>query len=226
MNRFHTIENKGNDCRFCGFLNSGSKNSQIDTPWMLGEQYAAFVSVGALVPGWSLIVPTDHKINLSKDYSNKYFWSFVKEAASVLQNNFGKFSIFEHGAFKAESKTSCGTGHAHLHMVPVNFSLFEAAKAFNTEMTWEKCLASEVAEKSKSSEYLFVADSFDGELTQGYICVLEEETSQFFRKVIATKLGMPEKFDYKTSKMLEVSTASVEKLSNYCWSISNKTRSA
>lgn len=226
MNRFQAIENAGSECRFCGFLSSGSKNSKIDTPWMLGEHYAAFVSIGALVPGWSLIVPKEHKINLSKDYSSKCFWSFIKEAASVLENSYGKFSIFEHGAFKSDSKTSCGTGHAHLHMVPVSFSLFDEAKAFNAEMTWEKCFVSEVAEKSQSSEYLFVADNFDGEKTQGYICLLEKEISQFFRKVIATKLGMPEKFDYKTSEMLDVSTESVQKLSGYCWSISNKTRSA
>jgi diadenosine tetraphosphate (Ap4A) HIT family hydrolase len=226
MNRFQTIENADNECRFCGFLKSGSKKSEVDSPWMIGEQYAAFVSIGALVPGWSLIVPKEHKINLSKDYSNTYFWQFIKEAASVIENNFGRFSIFEHGAFNFDSKTSCGTGHAHLHMVPVSFSLFDEAKAFNTEMTWEKCLVSEVAEKSKNSEYLFVADSFEGALTQGHICLLKNETSQFFRKVIATKLGIPEKFDYKTSKMLDVSMESIEKLSGYVWSASNKSRSA
>lgn len=226
MNRFQTTENRGNECRFCDFLSSGSKKSKIDTPWMLGEQYAAFVSIGALVPGWSLIVPTEHKVNLSEDYSNGAFWSFVKEAASIIESNYGRFSVFEHGAFTTDSKTSCGTGHAHLHMVPMSFSLFEEAKIFNNEMTWEKCFASEVAKKSKGSEYLFVADNFDGESTQGYICLLKEQTSQFFRRVIATKLGIPEMFDYKTSKMLEVSISSVEKLSDYCWSITNKTRSA
>jgi diadenosine tetraphosphate (Ap4A) HIT family hydrolase len=226
MNRFQPIKHSETECRFCDFLTPLSKHAPVDTPWLLGASYAAFVSIGALVPGWSLIVPKNHKINLTEDYTRTDFWNFVESAASILKDQYGDFSIFEHGAFNFDSQTSCGTGHAHLHMVPLSFSLFEEAQAFDKTLRWEKCLASQISEKSKNSEYLYVADHFQGEHTQGNICVLTKETSQFFRKVIATKLGIPDSYDYKKSKMLDTTLQSFETLSSNVWNSLKNTRSA
>lgn len=226
MNRFQPIKNSGVKCRFCDFLTPTSKHAPEDTPWLIDDSYAAFVSIGALVPGWSLIVPKDHKINLSEDYASEEFWSFVDTAAKTIKNQYGKFSIFEHGAFDFSSQTSCGTGHAHLHIVPISFSLFDAALEFDKALIWEKCLPSEVAEKSKGSEYLFVSDSFDERNSQGQICLLPEETSQFFRKVIATKLGIPENYDYKKNMMIDIARKSFEELSRTVYEHSQNRRSA
>ncbi|MDC3802198.1 hypothetical protein QOU18_16045 [Pseudomonas aeruginosa] len=216
MNRFQAKEEFNSDCRFCGYM-SQRKNDPINTPWMSSNKYSAFVSVGALVEGWSLIVPKKHVINLSSEFKNSEFWGFAAEAISAVQENYGSVSIFEHGAFRADSRTSCGTAHAHLHIVPLYFSLIEAAKEFNPEMEWEECRADEIAEKSRGQEYLFVSEDRQRDFPIGQICRLNEETSQFFRKVIAKKIGKPNEFDYKVFKMTEVANSSIKKLTDYCW---------
>lgn len=226
MNRFQPIKHSGIECRFCEFLTPLSKQAPVDTPWLVGDSYAAFVSIGALVPGWSLIVPKAHKINLSEDYSRADFWSFVNSAAKILKDQYSDFSIFEHGAFDFGSQTSCGTGHAHLHMVPLSFPLLSEALAYDKNLKWEDCLISEIFEKSQKSEYLYVADDYQGEHTVGKICILTSETSQFFRKVIANKLGIPGSYDYKKSPMLDITRNSFEALSNIDWALSKNTRSA
>lgn len=215
MNRFQTHKGPSVECRFCGFL-SGNKQmpkaSIVDSPWFADSEYAAFVSIGALVPGWTLIVPKVHGINLTRDYQGAAFWRFVGQVSSVLTVKYGRFSVFEHGAYSATSATSCGTAHAHLHIVPLSFSLLDEAKLFAPEMEWEECLAAEVADISNGREYLFVADEFDGAKTRGYISFLQSEVSQFFRRVIAKKIGKPAEYDYKTNAHLEVSQKSYEEL--------------
>ncbi|MDQ7966543.1 hypothetical protein RDI61_21205 [Pseudomonas plecoglossicida] len=215
MNRFQTHSGLNVECRFCGFL-SGSKHmpkaSIVDTPWLAIGDYAAFVSIGALVPGWTLIVPKAHGINLTRDYQSTAFWRFAGQVSSILAVKYGRFSVFEHGAYSAASATSCGTAHAHLHLVPLSFNLIEEAKKFAPEMKWEECLATEIADISNGREYLFVADDFEGAKTRGHISFLRTEVSQFFRRVIATKLGKPAEYDYKANAHLEVSQQSYVEL--------------
>lgn len=225
MNRFQIKKEVTAECRFCDYMSHGSKNP-IDTPWMSSIGHSAFVSIGALVEGWSLIVPKKHALNLSAEYKSTDFWNFTAEAISAVQEIYGKISIFEHGAFKPDSKTSCGTGHAHLHIVPLDFSLFEATVQLNTEMKWEACRAEEIAEKSQGQEYLFVTDSFQHSETEGHICILQQETSQFFRRVIAHKIGKPDEFDYKKFKMNDTSNRSIERLSGHIWKSINSSRTA
>lgn len=225
MNRFQTKNEIKVECRFCDYM-SQSSNTPVDTPWMSSSKHSAFVSIGALIEGWSLIVPQIHTTNLSAEYKSPEFWSFTAEAVSAVQENYGKISIFEHGAFKSDSQTSCGTGHAHLHIVPLKFSLLEAAQEFDQDMQWEKCRADEIAAISQSREYLFVSDNFQQNATEGHICILSQETSQFFRKVIARKIGKPDEFDYKKFKMIETSNRSVETLSSHIWNITNSSRTA
>ncbi|HEN8735872.1 TPA: hypothetical protein U8207_004320 [Pseudomonas putida] len=218
MNRFQAHKGIHIECRFCGFLSGGKhmpKASMVDTPWLADGDYAAFVSIGALVPGWTLIVPKVHGINLTQDYQCAPFWRFAAQVSSTLAVKYGRFSVFEHGAYSADSATSCGTAHAHLHLVPLSFSLFDESRLFAPEMVWEECLAAEIANVSNGREYLFVADEFNGAKTRGHISFLHSEVSQFFRRVIATKLGRPAEYDYKTNAHLEVSRKSYEELREF-----------
>src|SRR3546814_9508492 len=111
----------------------------VDRPWLLDENYAAFVSVGALVPGWSLVAPKQHVFNLSTYYSKNSFWQFVDRAVDVVERTYGRAVIFEHGSVDAESMTSCGTAHAHLHIVPLSFELSAKAIGFDQGLQWEEC---------------------------------------------------------------------------------------
>lgn len=199
-------------CRFCGYLSGERSKKIIDSPWLQSKDYGALVSIGTLVPGWTLVCPKQHCLNMSTHYQNSEFWSFANEVEQILSKQYGPVAVFEHGAFSENSATSCGTGHAHMHFVPLNFALFLAALEFDGGKTWIASSASDVERLSAGKEYLFVADSFKDSQKTGHLCILNNSTSQFFRKVIADRLGIPELFDYKVNQMLEIAESSVTEL--------------
>lgn len=211
VNRFQSINYPENECRFCRYLSSStSGQADLNTPWLATECYSAFVSIGSLVPGWSLIVPKAHTTNLAAEYNRADFWKFAGDAASVIEDKFGQLRVFEHGAFDESSNTGCGTGHAHLHMVPLPYSLIDEAINFDANLKWEDCLATDIHKKTRNTEYLYVADEYRGSLTLGKICLLKTQTSQFFRKVIANKMGISSSYDYKVFPMPETAIRSRE----------------
>jgi len=200
------------DCRFCGYFHGRQSRKDVDRPWIRAEGYAALVSIGALVKGWTLVSPILHDLNMRTHYKNPEFWSFASEVERIVREQYGPVAVFEHGAISETSATGCGTGHAHVHFVPLNFTLSLAARKFDESRTWTECLASDVERLSDGREYLFMSDSFRQERTPGYLCVLEEGTSQFFRKVIADKLGIPDLYDYKIHSMQDIADSSVKQL--------------
>lgn len=200
-------ESSKSHCRFCAVTAGGG--DVFDSRWHSTADYAALVSVGAFVPGWTLVCPVAHAANLLGHYSRADFWDFVSATAAMVESQYGKSVIFEHGAARETSLTGCGVGHAHLHIVPLQFSLQSAAvEASEGHLVWQRCDAREIAFTAEGREYLFVADHLADKRTEGLICLLEAPTSQFFRRVIADRLGMPDSFDYKTHPMLDIAKSS------------------
>src|SRR3546814_13293508 len=100
-------------CRLCAIARGMPQAQGIDRPWLLDENYAAFVSVGALVPGCSLVAPKQHGFNLSTYYSKNSFWQFVDRAVAVVERTYGCAVIFEQCPVDAESLLICGTALAY-----------------------------------------------------------------------------------------------------------------
>lgn len=192
------------NCRICTLLNKEDLGAGGDRPWMSTSDYGAFISVGAMVPGWTLLAPRRHTINMQGCYADEEFWKFAREAVTQLTAEYGKIVAFEHGPNASESLTGCGTGHAHLHLVPLNFALSQRAISYDLNKHWEPCSFNEIAQKAGSNEYLFVVDAFETEGSSGFLSILSEPTSQFFRKIIASELGMSEISDYRRYPMLDV----------------------
>lgn len=201
-----------NNCRFCGYLADDSNEVELNTPWLSSRDYGVLVSVGALVSGWSLVCPTQHKLNLVDDYRLSSFWIFVDNVVRILTEQYGQISVFEHGAFSDASSTSCGTVHAHLHLVPISFSLVDESIQYDKNLIWQQCKVSEIKDIAGQNEYLFVADRYASQETTGMIHVLDLGVSQFFRKVIANKLGIPNQYNYRTNPMLEAAAEAVTQL--------------
>jgi hypothetical protein len=170
--------------------------------------YFAIPSIGAIVEGWSLICPRSHDLNLAKHYSAPDFIQFVSKAVRRVMAAYGFVSVFEHGAQYSFSRTSCGTDHAHLHVLPLPFSLEFAAIEFGSSYEWLTCTPSEIEYAVNGREYLYVADRYDGENTKGRLAILQSGVSQFFRKVIAQQFGMAERYNYKLFPFTEVAARS------------------
>lgn len=197
-------------CRFCTLLAGASDD--FDSTWLSEPGYRAMVSVGAMVPGWTLICPVEHIVNLSEKFKSGDFWRFSATAAQVLEEHYGSCAFFEHGSASEESITGCGVGHAHAHLVPLNFSLEAEARNSSPQLAWHYCSASEIATLSMGQEYLFVAKKFSGAETVGSLAILQEPTSQFFRRLIAHRLGIGDLYNYKKYPMLDIAAQSAEHL--------------
>lgn len=198
-------------CRFCGHYAEGDSDS-VDAPWLKDSDYFAIVSKGALVPGWSLVCPATHHVNLARQYSSSRFWTFAARAAAIVGRRYGTVRVFEHGPSREGSLTGCGADHAHLHLAPLSFEISVAAKRQDASLEWRTCRAADVKQKANGSEYLFVSDNFAGEETSGILCLLDSPRSQFFRRVIADTLGVAHLYDYKRHPMLDIGLASREAL--------------
>jgi hypothetical protein len=159
-----------------------------------------------------LVCPIEHQINLSTHYKKTEFWDFVTEVVNAIHFRYGDVRLFEHGAYTQDSVTGCGTWHAHLHVVPLHFSLMQETLHYDSEKKWYPCSASDIQNFSNGQEYLFVADKFNKDQTIGLITLLDEGTSQFFRKVIANRLGLGEFFDYRLFPMSDIAEQSAIQL--------------
>jgi ATP adenylyltransferase len=206
------VEGDHSSCRLCEILHGDSSADSFDSMWLADTDHKALISVGAMVPGWTLVCPTQHQVNLVDCYDNPTFARFTSSVLSFLERRHGKCAVFEHGAHREDSLTGCGVGHAHLHLVPVGFPLSVEALRFAPELNWRPCVASDIREVADGQEYLYVSDEYRGADTQGLLCILRSPVSQFFRKVIGHRIGLGEFFDYKKYPMLELGLASAQQL--------------
>lgn len=198
------ISDHSSSCNICNLLTKGHVGAGVDRPWLSTEDYSAVISIGALVPGWTLLAPKRHAVNMQASYKDQKFWEFAREAAVHLSARYGSVVAFEHGPNASNSLTGCGTGHAHLHLVPLNFPLAEYSRNFDLSKQWAVSSFDEIAQKSRGGEYLFVADKFEADASTGFLSIISSPISQFFRKVIASNLGMSEFSDYRRYPMLDI----------------------
>jgi hypothetical protein len=185
-------------CCFCGIVVGKYQYTDIDEPFASNGEFVAVASIGALVEGWSLIIPKTHQLSMRNIYGRSVFADFVRSVLPPLVHRYGPLIAFEHGANKEGSITACGTNHAHLHLVPLGESLLPEIQ--NSGLQWAQCHASKIASQAGENEYLFYSELYDKEVWQdpvGYLHVLEHPVSQFFRRLIAKRRGRAEVSDYR-----------------------------
>lgn len=206
---------KLDNCRFCGIAN-GNNNAQKPENVKIAEseKFFAISSVGALVEGWTLIAPKHHCCSMKDLYSEEEFSSFTNQLVSILTACYGPVIAFEHGPNREGSDTSCGTDHAHIHIVPYHSLV---AKLDDMDMEWQTCSASQICALVGGNEYLFYCEpGTKWDNPTGRVHVLKESISQFFRKVIAEDLGAPDRFNYKTNPDTTLTLKTIERVRNYC----------
>ncbi len=191
-------------CRFCNMVEGKFLYSGIDQPFASNGAFIAVASIGAMVEGWSLIIPKEHQCSLRNVYRDSGFADFTVSVISRLVHNYGSLIAFEHGANKEGSITLCGTDHAHLHLVPFQESLLPELQ--NSNLKWIKSRTSEIASRSGNNEYLFYTELGTNKLWHdpvGYLHILAHPISQFFRHIIAARTGHHDAVDYRQFPNLE-----------------------
>lgn len=197
------------ECRLCKIW-TGNYQQAFDQPYMKDEDYMALVSIGAFIEGWTLVTPRTHVYSMRSFYNLPKFWDFVQHVSQHIRDTYEKKVIcFEHGANSCDSETSCGTHHAHLHLIPFEGSL---TKDILAERSWEKVLAQNVEEVVSNREYLLYSDlERVDKFTEVYIHILEKGESQYFRRMLAQRVGVLD-YSYKTAPFIKRTTKSFEVL--------------
>ena len=175
------------DCRFCDIKNGIYAYPGVDNPIFRSDEYYLMTSIGAIVAGWSLLVPHEHCYSMRAHYCQKSFITALNDILYRYMIAYDSVVLFEHGANAQDSLTSCGTSHAHLHIIP-NISIKN--EIMNSKLTWHKCSTKDISMISNDNEYLYYVEikKNDSFTTQTGIChILDEPQSQFFRKIICKK---------------------------------------
>jgi diadenosine tetraphosphate (Ap4A) HIT family hydrolase len=200
------------NCKFCNVASLHERQYTADQILFETESFFAISSIGGFIPGWVLICTKAHQLNLSTLYANKYFLEFVSDVQEVVTKKYGRCVIFEHGAVSEGSKTACGTNHAHLHIVPFSKSIQTLALQQDASLAWNTCEIEKVSQIADGAEYFFCADNFIGNKTSGFISVLQQPQSQFFRVLLSHAVGLAEFYDYKRYPIEEISGDTTQRL--------------
>lgn len=177
----------------CTFCSPYGCNEWFNTPVASDEDKTVAVpSVGSLVPGYLLAIPVLHvtaTCRIPREQKNR-FASFVEVIAARLKDIYGiDITLFEHGACGAphQARSAC-VSHAHLHLVPGTYNL--ASEAPRSRMMQYASLQ-DFLNSDQTSSYLMLQDP------GGPVLTFEDPaTPQFFRRIIAKRLGFAERWDY------------------------------
>jgi diadenosine tetraphosphate (Ap4A) HIT family hydrolase len=199
-------------CRFCGIRNLKYAES-YDAPVAESDHFFAVPSLGGFVPGWTLVCPKEHCLNLAGVYGTEEFAAFSRGVASALARSFGApVVVFEHGCRRGGSLTGCGTDHAHLHLVPFRGSLEAAVRDFDPSGEWIAGNARDLNMLVGLNEYLIMAESFDDLYGAALVRSVDVPRSQYFRLAIAEALGLSAIADYRHYPFTELARLTASRL--------------
>lgn len=208
-------------CRFCEARIAEVKQFQADEVLYETDNYYAVSSIGGFIPGWTLVFPKKHNLNMSTLYSNQDLNLFIYDVYKAVTELYGPSVVFEHGSNNESSQTSCGVAHAHIHIVPFNQNIEILARGASSDIVWKEAKLNAIDKISKDSEYFFCANKYTGLDTKGSLALLSTPQSQFFRKILAKAVGLVDLYDYKKYHFEEISADTAKKLTQYFTALEN-----
>jgi ATP adenylyltransferase len=130
------------DCAFCGQVAGDPDRNEIaalvDESWALRPTLAelgaavAMPSIGALVPGHTLVCPGEHYRSVLA--APQDVASDVEELTRVVRHRLEAVTglpthVFEHGSPRDGSRVACSVEHAHVHVLPTELDVRAQVRA-------------------------------------------------------------------------------------------------
>jgi ATP adenylyltransferase len=196
MTRLSTQPREGGTCAMCSALVSEMAQSWNE-PVHESENFVVMTSLGSLVEGWLLIVPRIHTLSAGAlpAVLSEELRSVKARVCEMLTAGYGPVNFFEHGPSECRHTTGCGVDHAHVHAVPGIEDLLGAAVPFlPPSARFRPGDINDCREAiAKGLDYLYLEQP-NGD---PWIATAGNFGSQTFRKAIAARLGLPDRYDWK-----------------------------
>lgn len=197
---------KGSNCPYCDTFLAGKVRAAYDRAVAESNNFVAVPTMGALVEGWLLIVPKRHILSLAQltPCEKAELTAFVNNVSAGIKRAWNIApTMFEHGPAEEGDALGCGVDHAHLHIVPLSFSLGDAIAKFEGACSADwPILRSQYAlpiPNNQRAGYL----AYQEPGSRPHIASPAWSVSQFFRRVIASYLGWGECYDYRANPLEE-----------------------
>src|SRR5258706_16067800 len=96
-------------CRLCTALQPNAQRPWYDVPLLQSANFGVLASLGALVPGWLLIVPKSHVLSMAQlDGSLRgELVTLLEKVKWLVARNFAAPKVFENGAVTFGSSAGC-----------------------------------------------------------------------------------------------------------------------
>ena len=162
-------------------------------------------TLGSIIPRWLLIIPKVPTLNFRQhtEHQDVSTTEIVAALLACYELAPERAIWFEHGPSVSGSMVGCGVDHAHLHVIidpPFSHAELCGKAQSASSVNWNFLPSKDAyAGIGFSSSYFIVA-------ANDRACVavdVDQEGSQFFRKVIADLVSLPEHWNYRLHPHLE-----------------------
>lgn len=199
------------ECEFCNELN-GKNNlywevaEKCDLPInrivYKGEHWVVWPTIGAIVPGYVLIVSKKHRLSLMDcDKEEVVELEFLlTQTRNMLENIYHYPCIaFEHGSgCGIGNKPSC-IDHCHLHVLPLKEDIFNMVDIKKFQIVQVESIKSLCKNKKQQLPYLL----YQNHAQQFFIMYTDTYISQYFRQLVALSEGIAEKWNWRSNYFSE-----------------------
>jgi len=163
-----------------------------------GPNFVVIPGAGAIVPGYTLIIPRDHILSMGflDSTHDEEFIHLLDGVKNWLQAEFGKEAhVFEHGAKNFREKGGACADHAHTQVAPLGptdrfVTNLQADFDTHTTGTYLEAARQTVA-LGQGDPYLYTHSDTHGSA----IAVATGAKSQYFRRHMAAHIGRPDDWD-------------------------------
>lgn len=196
-------ENVFEDCIFCEIAHTGEeKLPEYNQPIIQTADFFVIPALGQFIEGYVLICPKKHFLNLGL-MGPELFDRFIRikeMVCTLLREEYGSHTVFfEHGPASHINRGGSCVEHAHLHAFPADMTKpppwitesLEGGKIENINT---------VVDYARAGKPYFYLECSDGSMFLYNALLLP---CQFGRKVFASKLGIPKKWDWRRFPYLE-----------------------
>jgi len=192
-----------NDCKFCDIIEEKADNAKIFRNLFEKDEiqseiiyktsnFAIIVDVGPLAEGHVMIITQRHYFSFA-DLNKKHwdeFYILKNKLRSALSYFYSSPIFFEHGS-GLKNRGACCIDHAHLHALPTRIKLLaDISKDFRMHQING---LPELCSRFAGKPYMYYEDT-DG---RQYASEIKLCPSQYFRKLIASKLNQANEWDWK-----------------------------